>query len=226
MSDLPETSNGKIARLPARIREAVCRRMHEGETGPQILAWLNATPEVQAVMATHFEGQPINAQNLSAWRNGQFRKWEGEQKQIARTQARAAYSLELAKASGGNLAEGALAQLTGEVLEMVEEIAELRESGQEIDPDFIQAVNKSLVAARAKELETQALALKERQAAQKDKEIALKQDEFELRYVAKFMEHAGDKRAHEIATGTGTKEVKMEQLRELLFGRKPEAAAA
>ena len=225
MSDLPNTHNGKIGRLPAKLREEVCRRMNDGETAPMVLAWLNGTPEAQDVCRRMFEGEPISAQNLSAWRAGGFEKWKAEQKAIRRTQERAAHSRALAEASGGNLAEGALAQLTGEIMEMVEEIADLREAGQEIDPKLLQAVNKSLVASRAKELETQALALAEKRSEQKDAELALRQEEFELKYVAKFIEHAADKRAHDIATGTGTKEVKMEQLRELLFGRKPEATA-
>ena len=225
MSDLPQTSTGKIARLPPRLREEVNRRIHFGESGPQILDWLNALPEVKAVLDTHFAGEAISPQNLSNWRGGQYQRWEREEKQLQRTRARAEYSLQLAKASGGNLAEGALAQLTGEVLEMVEEIADLREAGQKINPDLIQAVNKSLVAARAKELETQALALKERQANQSERLLALKEDEFELKYVAKFIDHAANQRAHDIATGGGSKEVKMEQLRELLFGRKPEGSA-
>lgn len=225
MSDSPNTATGKIGRLPARLREEVNRRLHDGATGPELCEWLNALPEVQAVLAKQFGGEPVNEQNVSAWRKGGFQRWRDEQRHIERTRQRAEYSLELAKASGGNLAEGALAQLTGEVLEMVEDIAELRAAGEEIDPKFIQAVNKSLVAARAKELETQALALKHKQAEQRDVELALKQDEFELRYVAKFIEHAGDKRAHEIATGSGPKEIKMEQLRMLLFGRRPEEVA-
>jgi hypothetical protein len=226
MFDTPITSNGKIARLPARMREEVNRRLHDGETGPVILAWLNGTPEAQEVCRKQFDSEPVSPQNLSAWRGGGFQKWISEQQAISRTRDRAAHSLALAKASGGNLSEGALAQLTGEVMEMVEEFALMREAGAEIDPQLLTSINKSLVAARAKELETQALALKEKQVAQKDTELGLKQDEFELRYVAAFIEHAGNKRAYEIAAGTGPKEVKMDTLRELLFGRKPEAVAA
>lgn len=226
MSDLPNTSKGKIGRLPAKTRETVNRHLDDGLPASKILAWLNGEPAVQEIMRAQFDGEPVNEQNLSNWRGGGFQKWLAEQKHIRRTQARAEYAAQLAKASGGNLAEGALAQLTGEIMEMVEEIADLREAGQEIDPKLLDAVNRSLVASRAKELETQSLALNQRKAEQKDAELALKEQEFELKYVAKFLEHASDKRAHDIATGSGTKEVKMDQLRELLFGKKPEAVAA
>lgn len=236
MSDLPNTHNGKIGGLPARIREELCRRMFDGVRAPTLLPWLNGLPEAQKVCRDQFDGEPINDQNLSNWRRGGYAKWLDQQNAIRRTRERAAHSRALAEASGGNLSEGVLAQLTGELMEMVEEFALLREAGAQtesdgepgdgFDPKMLAAVSKALVSIRAKELETQALALKEKQVAQKDAELALREQEFELKYVAKFIEHAGDKRAHDIATGSGTKEVKMEQLRELLFGRKPEAAAA
>lgn len=237
-SDLPNTHNGKIGGLPAQMREELCRRMNDGERAPTLLPWLNGTPEAQKVCREQYDGDPINAQNLSNWRGGGFQKWLDEQRAIRRTRERAAHSRALAEASGGNLSEGALAQLTGELMEMVEEFALLREAGggaqtesdgepgDGFDPKMLAAVSKALVSIRAKELETQALALKEKQVTQKDAELALREREFELKYVAKFIEHAGDKRAHDIATGSGTKEVKMDQLRELLFGKKPEAAAA
>lgn len=217
---------GKIAQLPARVREALNRRLHDGQPASVILPWLNDLPETKALLTERFDGEPVSEQNLSLWRNGGFAKWVKEQEQIVRTRERALYSLELAKASGGNLAQGALDQLTGEVFEMVEELAQLREAGQEINPKFIQAVNKSLVAARAKELETQELALRHKIAAQKDRALELAEAQFELRYVAAFIEHASNKRAHDIATGTAPKEVKMEQLRLLLFGSKPVEPAA
>lgn len=223
------TSTGKIARLPVRIREEVCRRMEDGQTGPEILAWLNGTPEAQDICRRLFEGEPISPQNLSNWRAGGFEKWKSEQRAIRRTKELAAHSYELAKASGGNLSEGALAQFTGEIMELVEDISTLRESGaglEDVDPKLLTSINKSLVAARARELETQALELKRRQVQQKDAEIALAQDKFELQYVAKFIEHAANQRAHEIATSAEPKEVKMEQLRLLLFGQKPQTTTA
>lgn len=76
MPDLPQTSNGKIARLSAKLREDVCRRLHDGATGPAICDWLNALPEVKTMLASLFDGEPVNPQNVSAWRNGGFRKWQ------------------------------------------------------------------------------------------------------------------------------------------------------
>ncbi len=236
MSDLPNTHNGKIGGLPAQKREELCRRMYDGERSPTLLPWLNGLPEAQKVCRDQYDGEPINAQNLSNWRGGGYEKWLNEQKALRRTRERAAHSRALAEASGGNLSEGVIAQLTGELMDMLEEFTLLREAGgglaadgeggEGFDPKMLDSIAKALVAIRAKELEAQALLLKQKQVEQNAIALSLQQEKFELQYITKFIEHAGNQRAHEIATGTGTKEVKMDQLRELLFGRKPEAAAA
>ena len=56
------THNGKIARLPRNIRDELNQRLDDGQPGGDILAWLNALPQVQAA---GFGGSGINAQNLS-----------------------------------------------------------------------------------------------------------------------------------------------------------------
>lgn len=66
---------GKIARLPREIREQVNHKLDEGQFGDQIMAWLNALPETQAVLAAEFDGRPIIKQNLSEWRTGGYREW-------------------------------------------------------------------------------------------------------------------------------------------------------
>jgi len=38
------TRTGKITRLPHDLREALNRRLHDGEPGGPLLAWLNAQP--------------------------------------------------------------------------------------------------------------------------------------------------------------------------------------
>lgn len=66
---------GKIARLPRAVRDTLNVRLQEGDSGPDLLTWLNAAPGVQAVLAEHFDGQPVNAQNLSEWRRGGHAAW-------------------------------------------------------------------------------------------------------------------------------------------------------
>src|SRR5215207_1465627 len=66
---------GKIARLPEPIRDELNRRLRDGESGTKLLAWLNALPEVQCIVAEEFGGRPVQAVNLWAWRHGGYREW-------------------------------------------------------------------------------------------------------------------------------------------------------
>ena len=76
------TRKGKIARLPQPIREQINRRLENGEEGKQIAEWLNTLPEVTAVLAAEFAGQPINEPNLSHWKTGGYRDWEAQQEAL------------------------------------------------------------------------------------------------------------------------------------------------
>jgi hypothetical protein len=69
-----KSRNGKIARLPAEIRQELNQRLERSEPSTQLLPWLNALPEVQQVLREEFEGVPINKQNLSQWRRGGFQE--------------------------------------------------------------------------------------------------------------------------------------------------------
>jgi hypothetical protein len=70
---------GKISRLPHEIRQRLNQRLSDGELGDSLLPWLNSLPEAQALLADHFEGQPISEQNLSDYRKRGFRHWEMRQ---------------------------------------------------------------------------------------------------------------------------------------------------
>ncbi|MGD0538334.1 MAG: hypothetical protein ABSC03_11910 [Verrucomicrobiota bacterium] len=74
-----KTRNGKIARLPLEVREQLNRRLDNGEPGKQLVEWLNARPEVQALLKAGFDGRPISEQNLSEWKQGGYRDWLKQQ---------------------------------------------------------------------------------------------------------------------------------------------------
>jgi hypothetical protein len=74
--------NGKIARLTRAVREELNRWLDNGESGRQLVAWLNAQPEVQAVVATVFGGKAIREQNLSEWKQGGYRDWLARQEAL------------------------------------------------------------------------------------------------------------------------------------------------
>jgi len=73
------TRKGKLARLPSAVREHLNQRLENGEPACRMVGWLNALPEVQAVLAAEFGGVPINEQNLSRWKQGGYRDWQARQ---------------------------------------------------------------------------------------------------------------------------------------------------
>jgi len=97
--------NGKVARLPRDIRDQFNRRMQEGEPGEPLLSWLNALPEVQAVLAGQFGGAAINKQNLSEWRSGGFAEWQARRETLADARELAADAAELECATVGRLTD-------------------------------------------------------------------------------------------------------------------------
>src|SRR5580692_803604 len=96
-----KTHIGKIGRLKSEIREALGRRLEDGERGVEILGWLNGLPDVQRVLKEQFEGRPISKQNLSAWRNDGHVEWlqRHEKRQVLQGVAETAERLN--EATGG-----------------------------------------------------------------------------------------------------------------------------
>jgi len=70
---------GKIARLPRPLRDELNRRLSANEEGATLLDWLNAAPDVKAVLTRDFAGEPISKQNLYEWRNGGLLEWQSRQ---------------------------------------------------------------------------------------------------------------------------------------------------
>lgn len=95
------TPNGKIARLPRNLRDELNHRLDDGEPGGRILAWLNALPAVQTVLAAEFGGGGVNAQNLSNWRKGGYQDWRKQQERRHLVRELTENAKELATDAGG-----------------------------------------------------------------------------------------------------------------------------
>ena len=106
------TRKGKIARLPRETRDALNRYLQDNQPGPALLDWLNALPEVQAVLAREFDGHPVTKQNLSEWRTGGFAEWQARQEALADAREFAADAEELTQATEGRLADHLATMLT------------------------------------------------------------------------------------------------------------------
>ncbi len=170
---------GKIARLPAEIREELNKRLRSGTLGTHLLPWLNGLPEVRAVLEEHFGNKDINDSNLSAWRQGEYQKWLAKQDdhftRIERTRELAALSMKLAEAGGGNLTDGASAIVAGEILGLLEEVDDLNKIAAETsdDPEKMAA---RLAAAR-EQIESLSLAISRLRKGDQNKEVLRQRDE-------------------------------------------------
>ena len=96
---------GKIARLPHQLRDQLNQRLYNGEPGVDLIKWLNSLPEVQALLAEHFNGVPISSQNLSEWNNGGFLDWLATQELLEDAREFAANTAELPGFTDGHLAD-------------------------------------------------------------------------------------------------------------------------
>ena len=221
MSDaLPTTSNGKIARLPARLREQVNRRLHDGETAPQILAWLNALPEVLKVCETHFSGELVSPQNLSAWRNGGFQIWLRQRDEIESTKALAKYAAELADAAGLDMGAAAKAVAAGKVM------ARLQTLNDESDLGDVLALTKAAKDLHGGDIDQVKLKQGWRVLETRERQVSLAEKNYALRFTDDLLKYVNDARVREIAASKESKTVKMDQLVQLIFGGKPEEAAS
>ena len=81
-----EAPKGKIGRLPKAIQDQVNRRLENGEKARTLAAWLNAQPEVSAMLAAEFAGRPIREQNLSEWRQHGYQQWLEQRQSLALAQ--------------------------------------------------------------------------------------------------------------------------------------------
>jgi hypothetical protein len=71
--------SGKIARLPPDIREQLNQRLANHESSTSLVKWLNALPEVQAIVTQEFGGKAVMRQNLHEWRHGGHAEWRRQQ---------------------------------------------------------------------------------------------------------------------------------------------------
>ena len=78
---------GKIACLPAKIRDDVNFAIRNGVRLVKLMRWLNSLPDVQFVLAQNFGGRPINQTNLTQWKQGGYSEWLLRQECLAQVAA-------------------------------------------------------------------------------------------------------------------------------------------
>ena len=179
---------GKIARLPLGVREELNRRLDAGEPGPRLVAWLNGLPETKGQTGEP-GGAPINAQNLTNWRQGGYARWQQHQREVelARTMAEESVGLEAA-AGAVPLADRfaphmamALAKIVAAAQEQpatpakeralltaAQELSRLRRSNQASERLRREQEDRAAAQAKRREGELRALVAKEYEAVDPD----------------------------------------------------------
>lgn len=163
---------GKVARLPAELRQKINEKLYEGSSGPQIIAWLDKA------------GQSITEQNLSEWRHGGYQDWMQSEEQMDTIRERAELALRMAQAAGGSLGSSIITRLASKIDENLSAISS--ENYEEIKP----LLDSILMAEK--------LQLERRKADQKDSEIDITRQKFQRETVQLFLKWYKDQKARDI----------------------------
>jgi len=166
---------GKIARLPFELREQLNQRLLDGEPGKTLIAWLNSLPEVQAILATQFNGYAIREQNLSEWRKGGYLAWLQEKQTRQDLTAFVEKSAGLQKSAKDGLTEPLAFYLAARAaleLQRLESVPDSEEKAK-----AIKALTATVVSLRRGDLERERLRLQaERYGLQKKTEKERKEE--------------------------------------------------
>ena len=203
---------GKIARLPAELRNEICVRLHNGETSATILPWLNARPEAVKLVSEQFDGSPITPQNLSEWKGGEYAKWLSRREKIQNLKELSMWAADVSR-RGVNLAGGSAAIIAGKILEIADD---LQISVDE--PEKLAALTRAVAQLQNGELAAQKLRNENVRLKHAAEKLELERQKFRRDTVELFIKWVADEQAKQIALSSEDKNVKMEKLLELMYG--------
>jgi len=189
---------GKVARLPAEIREQINRRLYDGQTGKQIIRWL-ATQKC--------DGHPadITDSNMTQWRNGGYQEWLKSEGQVEKIKDRAELAMRMAQAAGGSLPQSVVVRLAGQIDEQIDALGE---------DDY-----KKFTPVLSVLLEAESLRLKAIEVGQKGQTLDLLRQRYQRDTAKLFLKWYASQKAKDIADQpeSGADE-KVERLGRLMFG--------
>lgn len=166
---------GKIARLPAKLKDALNLRLLDNQPASVILAWLNGQEDTRRVLDQYFEGSRISPQNLTEWRHGGFQDWMRKKDQAEATREMATWCMEMAQAAGHSLTDGAAAIMGGKLLNLLEGV-----STDELDPQTFEVLTVGLERLRKGDHRSARLQQLNLRLDQMADAIALEKEKFEL----------------------------------------------
>lgn len=215
---------GKIGSMPAQIRKAVNERLYAGERAHEIIAWLHEQPEVLEVLDTHYGEEPVSAQNISNWKNSEdgYLKFLKRKERVQNIKQLTEYSLQLAD-QGQDLFAASSSIVGGQLLEVFESVdVETQKGLLQADPKAFLDMIQALTALQKQSTAAAKLKHAERRLEQMEERLELEIQKFQRQTAEQFLKFYEDKKAQEIASGSATKDVKMDQLVNLFFGQAPQ----
>lgn len=205
------TRRGKIARLPFATREEINRRLLENEEARDLLAWLNAEQKLSGASA-------ITPQNLSEWRSGGFADWLEKRERVEKTKSLAEYCYRIADAGGGSMDLPA-AIAGGQLMEVLEAFDPQSLKTVLADkPDTWIGILEMVARLQRSKADEVAVRQNDVRLAQSSRKLALEEARFQRTTCELFLKWRDNKRAEEIASSKSKPDVKISQLRELMFG--------
>ena len=160
---------GKVARLPKPIRDELNHRLDNGADGPELLAWLNALPEVQKVLAKKFNGRPLTKHNLSDWRRGGYADWADTHDGRLQWQDLIERGLELNQ-DGADLSSHLATILIAELAGALQELRAIEDSEQRWK--ILQRISRSLSRLRMDNCREKQLDLRDAMEQRRSRQIA------------------------------------------------------
>lgn len=226
---------GKIACLPLPIREQLNQRLRDGESGPQILPWLNEQAAI--ALANHprwASDTVINDNALSNWRNGGYVDWCRDLARLDLIEKKVELAARIASL-GGNINDAAAQIMAGDLLEVLENTGGTVQGANDGEeqpqgPDKVGlalAVAKLLDAnakSRVAGVAEKKLDLDRTKIAQAEKKIAQALSKLNLewqKFAGKFLDWYEDTRARDIADKAGSSRAEKIAALADLFGDMP-----
>ncbi len=205
---------GKIGRLPREVREQLNRRLLDGESGVKLVAWLNALPQVKAVLAAEFGGRAINDQNLSAWHQGGYRDWLAQRERMELARQMCDDAGELQETADGHLSDKMAACLAVETVALTKTLADAEEEPAR-KLKLLRRANRDVVDWRRGDHRAERLRIEKEQQAF--------QQEYAIKKLAQtFWDWLRRPEVRRVILDKDTTPLKMEELVRLMFGGRPE----
>lgn len=189
----------KISKLPLEIRLEVNRRLRDGQIGETILPWLNALPEVQAILKDQFNGEAIRHQNLTNYRQGQYAAWLAQQDRLDHVRQQSEFCIQVSQASGASIADGTAQIVAGKILEILETIESSETLSAEDSRALLSGLVKDITLLRSGDADSKRLKLERDKLAEKVRQIDL--DERRVKLLEEKAANAKAKLEQAVAKG-------------------------